>query len=170
MNPVQELLSREDFFDAAIMRHGFTDYMRDYEVIVGARGGPPHTDIHRYHFVGCVEAHYETAVSPSTFAASLPDDFVLSGPDYPDKPDPHGFIWGVRYSNAYPGLTYVAGSTRAERWTRTLGVPMHEITLQTEAFTLTLVFAEARYEFLGHEPAVTFPTQYPIGAPKRGAV
>ena len=114
------------------------------------------------------QPHYETAVT-ATFAASLPDEFVLSGPDYPDKPDPDGFIWGVRYSTAYPGLTYVEGSARAKSWSNAVGLPMHEVRLQTEAFTLTLVFAEARYEFLGHEPAITFPKQYPIGAPKSGA-
>jgi hypothetical protein len=38
---VKELLECENIIDAAIMRHGFTDYMRDYEIIVGARNGPP---------------------------------------------------------------------------------------------------------------------------------
>jgi hypothetical protein len=45
MITVKELLKREDFFNAAIVRHGFTDYMRDYEIIVAARNGPPNTDI-----------------------------------------------------------------------------------------------------------------------------
>jgi len=40
MNPVETFLCREAFFDAAIMKHGFTDYMRDYEIIVGGRDGP----------------------------------------------------------------------------------------------------------------------------------
>lgn len=163
MTVVQDLLQREDFFDAAIMKHGFTDYMRDYEIIVGARDGPPNTDIHRYQFVGTVEAHYATAVRPEFFAASLPDEFVLSGPDYPDKPDPDGFIWGVRYSNAYPGLEYVPDSELAKRWSNALGIPMHEIVLETEAFRLQLVFAEVRYEFLGHRPTVVFKKQFPIG-------
>ena len=56
MLTVRELLEREDFFDAAILRHGFVDYMRDYEVIVASRNGPPYTDVHRYLFVGCAEA------------------------------------------------------------------------------------------------------------------
>ena len=57
MITVKELLKREDFFDAAIVRHGFTDYIRDYEIIVAARNGPPNTDVHKYQFIGCVEAH-----------------------------------------------------------------------------------------------------------------
>ena len=34
MPTVREILERETFFDAAILRHGFVDYMRDYELIV----------------------------------------------------------------------------------------------------------------------------------------
>jgi hypothetical protein len=169
MNPVRELLERESFFDAAVLRHGYTDYMRDYEIVVSGRRGAPHTDVHRYQFGGCVEAHCVTRVRPEVFATSLPDEFVLAGPDYPDKPDPDGFVWGVRYSVAYPGLIYVPGGEAAKHWSEALGMPMHEITLETEAFLLRLVFAEARYELLGHEPVVQFTKQYPINKAAAGA-
>jgi|SRR5262245_54576415 len=103
MMTVRELLNREDFFDAAILRHGFTDYMRDYEIVVSGRQGPLHTDVHRYQFVGCVEAVCTTNVEPAVFVSSLADDFVFAGPDYRDKEDPDGFIWGTRWSCSYPG-------------------------------------------------------------------
>jgi len=93
MPTVEEFLERETFFDAAILRHGFTDYMRDYEVIVSGRDRPPRTDVHRYQFIGCVEATVETRVAADTFAKSLPDEFVYAGPDYPEKEDPDGFVW-----------------------------------------------------------------------------
>lgn len=164
MLTVRELLEREDFFDAAIIRHGFVDYMRDYELIVGARNGPPNTDVHRYLFVGCVEAAYETALSPESFVGSLPDDFVLSGPDYPDKDDPRGFIWGVRWAGVYPGLAYLPDGERAKEWSTRLGRLMHEITLETNAYTLRLVFADLRYAYLGTEdqPGVLRTKDYPI--------
>ena len=164
MLTVAELLERETFFDAGIYRHGFVDYMRDYELVVGGRDGPPRTDVHRYLFVGCAEAHYESAVRPEVFAASLPDDFVLSGPDYPDKDDPVGFIWGVRYSSAYPGLTYEADGARAREWAARLGRPMHEVLIETEAFRLRLVFADLRYAYLGtlDDPDVMRPKDMPI--------
>src|SRR5262245_44919289 len=120
MTTVQQFLQQHDFFDAAVLRHGFVDYMRDYEVIVGGLHAP-HTDVHRYHFIGCCEAQYETAIAPDVFARSLPDDFVLSGPDYPDKDDPEGFIWGVRWAAAYPGLLYLPEGERARFWTAELG-------------------------------------------------
>ena len=67
-------------------------------------------------------------------AKSLHDEFVYSGPDYPEKGEPDGFIWGVRYSNAYPGLTYVEGGERAKHWSEKMDRKMHEITLETQAF------------------------------------
>jgi hypothetical protein len=169
MNQVKALLEREDFFDAAIRRHGFADYMRDYEIIVSGRYGPSRDDVHRYHFVGCVEARYTTALVPESFVRSLGDEFVYAGPDYPDKREPDGVIWGTRWSGAYPGLEYIDEGERAKHWTRVCGIPMHEIELTTEAFQLTLVFADARHEYLGREADVNLPKQFPIAGGDDGA-
>lgn len=159
---VKEILKREDFYDAAIMRHGFTDYMRDYEIIVGARNGPPNTDMHKYQFIGCVEAHYETKLGRD-FELSIQDDFVYSGPDYPNKPDPDGFIWCVRFAETWAGgLKYIDHGERAKYWSKAIGRNMHEVTIETNAYLLRLVFADIRYAFLGHEPEVQFPKDYPL--------
>jgi len=148
MLTVRDLLERETFFDAAILRHGFVDYMRDYELLVSARDGPPNTDIHRYLFVGCVEATFETKV---VNAAWFSDAFVFAGPDYPDKDEPDGFIWGVRHADAYPGLTYLDRGPRAAHWSEKLARPMHEVRLETNAYVLRLVFADIRYAYMGRE-------------------
>jgi hypothetical protein len=157
---VKELLERESIFDAAVMRHGFTDYMRDYEIIVGGRDGPPNTDIHKYQFIGCVEACYETRHG-KIFGQSLSDDFVFSGPDYPEKRDPDGFIWGLRFSEAY-GWQYIENGERAKYWSERLGRIMHEVILETNAYSLKLIFADIRYAFLGYEPAVEVQKDYPL--------
>jgi len=162
MTTVKELLMREEFFDAAVLRHGFTDYMRDYELIISGRNGPPNTDLHKYQFIGCVEAQYQTNISPDGFVRSLSDQFVYAGPDYPGREEPDGFIWGVRYSNAYPGLKYIEEDKHTEYWSERLGRKMHEITLVTEAFTLRLVFADIRYLFLGNETSFNLAKDYPI--------
>ena len=159
---VKELLEREEFDYAVIMRHGFTDYMRDYEIIVSARNGPPNTDVHSYQFIGCVEAHYETKLGKD-FELSISDDFVYSGPDYPDKPDPDGFIWGVRYAETWVGgLKYIEKGERSTYWSKILERNMHEVLIGTNAYSLRLVFADIRYAFLGHEPEVQFPKDYPL--------
>ena len=159
---MKQRLEAHSFFDAAIIRHGFVDYMRDYEVLVtGLR--PAHTDWHRYHFVGCAEARVVTALKPEGFAESMPDDNVLSGPEYPEKEVPAGFIWGVRWSCAYPGLSYIDDSPTAHDWSRRLGIPMHEVVIETNVFRLSLIFHDFRYESLGQEPAFRPPPKdFPV--------
>ena len=145
MPTVREILERHSFDDAAVLRHGWVDYMRDYELLVGTVKGPTDPTVHRYQFVGCVEATCQTALSPETFTRSLSDRFVLAGPDYPDQDDPDGFIWGVRWAAAYPGLAYVANGERARYWSELLGRTMHETFLETNAYSLLLVFADVRH-------------------------
>jgi hypothetical protein len=161
VNVVEAQLHSDSPWDVFLLRHGFTDYMRDYEVVVSFAG----RDLHRYQFVGCVEAVCQTAVRPGAFAASLSDEFVYSGPDYPDKDDPEGFIWGARYSNA--SIAYVQSSPRAAQWSASLGLPMHEVNIKSEAFDISLIFAELRREYLGDEPEASVGKQYPIAADGR---
>jgi hypothetical protein len=165
---VKELLERESITDAVIFRHGFTDYIRDYEIIVGARNGPPHTDIHKYQFIGCAEAICSTHLvrtfhePTSIFGQSLADEFVFSGPDYPEKDDPNGFIWGVRFAEVLSGWAYIENGKRARFWSDAVRRKMHEVYVDTNAYRLELVFADIRYSFLGHEPAVTVQKDYPL--------
>lgn len=157
-----KVLGCEDFFDAAIIKHGFADYMRDYEIIVLGMYGPPWDDLHRYQFVGCVEANVRTKVAPDAFRKSIGDDFVYSGPEFPDKPDPDGFIWGVRASSSL-GMVVVDDSALAATWSEKLNMKMTEVTIDTEAFHIQLVFSELRSEFLGRDPSpLTFTRSNPI--------
>ena len=169
MSPtVKELLERESITDAVILRHGFTDYMRDYEIIVGARNGAPWTDVHKYQFIGCAEAVCGTQLvrtfhePTSTFGQSLADEFVFSGPDYPEKDDPDGFIWGVRFAEVTSGWNYVENGKRAKFWSEAIGRKMHEVNLDTNVYSLELVFVDIRYVFLGHTPSIVVQKDYPL--------
>ncbi|MEY9887268.1 hypothetical protein ABIA31_000897 [Catenulispora sp. MAP5-51] len=66
----------DEIFDHGVVYHGFTDYMRDYEVIVHV-SADPRTGIApahlRYVFRYCVEADCRTTVSPETWRRSLDD-------------------------------------------------------------------------------------------------
>ncbi len=53
---------------------------------------------------------------------------------------PAGFMWGVKSAEAYPGWTYVADSERAAIWSKKMGLPMHEIVIETNVYKLSLVF------------------------------
>lgn len=163
MSNLLHVLETENFSGAAVVAHGFTDYMRDYEIHVVGRNGPPFDDVHRYLFVGCVEAIVRSNVDPETFGQSIGDEFVYAGPDYPDKPEPNGFIWGVRYSTAHWGFILKKDSSRASEWSTSTKLAMSEITLSTEAFVIDLIFFDLRYEFLGQSQNLQkFNKSFPV--------
>ncbi|WP_185893228.1 hypothetical protein [Streptomyces sp. WAC08241] len=58
--------------EAVVVHHGYTTYMRDYEVIINVWEGPqsPSTYL-RYLFRYCVEARCETLLSTETWRDSL---------------------------------------------------------------------------------------------------
>jgi hypothetical protein len=162
MTSVFEKIDQENFLASPIIRHGFTDYMRDYEVIVVGRRGEPFDDVHRYLFVGCVEACVATGVEPKTYASSIGDEFVYAGPDYPDRPEPDGYIWGVRYSSGLAGIECKPDGARSAEWSRKTDREMYEVWIDTDAFHLALVFFDFRYQFLGHCRDEFSRKQYPI--------
>lgn len=161
-------LDKENFPGATVIAHGFADYMRDYEIFVAGRFGPPFDDIHRYQFIGCVEATVGSNLDPQVFKESVGDEFVFAGPDYRDKPEPNGFIWGLRYSTAHWGMLIIKDSDSVRRWSESTGLMMTAISISTEAFTIELVFTDFRYEYLGKvDPRMyvrrSFPIEQPVG-------
>src|SRR5262245_54576416 len=64
-----------------------------------------------------------------------------------------------------PGLKYVERGKRAQEWSTRLGRLMHEVTVETDAFHVRLVFADVRYSFEGNdERAVLGKKNYPLPA------
>ncbi|WP_233562940.1 YxiG-like protein [Micromonospora musae] len=86
----------DDVFDQAVVYHAYTNYMRDYEVIVYATADPS-TGIQpahlRYLFKHCVQAEVSTALSPDIWRKSL--DERLTDPEI--GPDLDGHVWAVRW-------------------------------------------------------------------------
>ncbi|MCX2954200.1 hypothetical protein [Lentzea sp. NEAU-D7] len=128
-------------FDQAIVFHGFTDYMRDYDVIVYA-AADPRTGIEpeylRYRFKHCVEASVTSAVSPASWSASLGDRFV---DDWQDQ-DLDGYVWGVRWQVLYPGAKLLPKSKSGSVWSARLGVPFHEALIEANGHNISLVFSD----------------------------
>jgi hypothetical protein len=131
----------DDVFDQAIVFHAYTDYMRDYEIITYATADPrtgitPAYD--RYLFRYCVEAEITTALRPDVWARSLDDRLI----DYETGKDLDGYVWGVRWQCLCPGAKIVANSERARRWADEIGLPFHEVRIETNGHNLRLVFAD----------------------------
>lgn len=141
----------DDAFDRAVVHHGYTSYMRDYEVIVHMTADP-RTGIEpahmRYLFRYCVEARCQTTVQPDTWRSSLDDRLI----DYETGVDLDGYVWGVKWHGLCPGATILPTSEETRRWSQAVGIDFHEVRLETNAHNLTLVFSDLEVS--------TLPTGY----------
>jgi len=133
---LQNVLNEWNIFDRAITRHGFTPYNRDYRIEIAPEGAGEGVE---YMFRGCVEAHYENRVVPTAYPAFMDDRFI-DHHTWEAAGHPQGFVWSVNFAEAYPGWKYVENSERATSWSHKLGLPMHEVRIETNIYLLTLVF------------------------------
>lgn len=131
----------DESFDHAVVHHGYTDYMRDYEVIVHATADP-RTGIEpvhlRYLFRFCVEARCETSVPGEVWRRSLDERLIA----YETGADLDGYVWGVKWHGLYPGARLLPESEPARRWKEAVGIDFHEVRIATDAQRLTLVFSD----------------------------
>jgi hypothetical protein len=136
---LEEML--DEIFDEAVVYHGYTAYMRDYEVIVH-QTADPRTGMQpahlRYLFRYCVEARCESTVPAETWRGSLDDRLT----EYETGVDLDGYVWGVKWHCLYPGARVLASSESARRWTKAVGIDFHEVCIETNAHRLTLLFFE----------------------------
>jgi hypothetical protein len=161
MDPAQLQQALDDTFDQALLRHGFVDYMRDYELIIHATADPS-TGIEptelRYLFRYCVQANCTTTVPASTWKDSLDDRLI----NYDTGADLDGYVWGVSWQCLYPGATLITDSSTARQWATAVGIDFHEVRIQTNAHHLTLIFSDLQVQQLparSQPPDHKFPIQ-----------
>jgi hypothetical protein len=145
----------DEVFDQALLYHAYTEYMRDYELIIYV-GAAPSTGIQpvyrRYLFKHCVEVDVHTTVRPATWRGSLDDHLIT----HESGRELDGYVWGVNWQELYPGGQVVADSKRAARWTEAIGIPFHEIRVEANAHDIRLVAADLTVSVLslGYAPFV----------------
>ncbi|MEU4351862.1 hypothetical protein [Streptomyces sp. NPDC023838] len=128
-------------FDHAVVHHGYTNYLRDYEVVVHMAADPGtgvEPSYRRYLFRYCIEAHCETAVAAKTWRLSLDDRLI----DHETGADLDGFVWGVKWHPMYPGAKLLPPSDTARRWSAILGIDFHDVLIETNAHRLSLLFSD----------------------------
>lgn len=143
----------DDIFDQALVFHAFTNYMRDYELIVYCQAGsgtgipPAHL---RYLFKHCVHTDVATTVRADVWRQSLDDRLT----DYDTGVDLDGYVWGVKWQELYPGATIIEDSPRAQTWRDQVGIDFHEVRIETNAHAITLVFSDLEVTEIpvGHSP------------------
>ena len=131
----------QDVFDQAIVFHSYTDYMRDYEIVTCSVAAPstcipPTYD--RFLFRFCVETDVRSAVSIDAWRSSLDERLI----DYATGEGLDGYVWGVKWQCLYPGGKVLPESERARRWSDALGIPFHEVRIETNGHNITLVFSD----------------------------
>ena len=143
---IKEKLSKYGgFYDADILRHGFTAYNRDYDILFSLYGGGKY--LLRFSHVPEV-----TTTTLSSIMHVWSDVFI----DYDEwlaAGEPLGWVWGTCVSGIDPGLSYIDNSPRAKLWSERLGHQMHEVIIETHVFDLRIVFydftvTKLNYRFL----------------------
>lgn len=161
VNTSQIRAAFDDVFDQAVLFHGFTNYMRDYDVFVYATADP-RTGIRpehlRYRFIHCVRAAVTSALGPATWKQSLDERLT----DYDQGKDLDGYVCGVQWQELYPGMELVPESAEARHWTDELGIPFREAIVTMNAHVLSLVFSDLDVDVIdpGH-----IPFAVPAGGP-----
>ena len=143
-HPVSRLFKWLPECDFAVLDHGFAPHGRDYRIIV-EHSGHNAPGRHQLLFTHVVDLAISTTVRDDVWKESWSDVFT----DYAaweQADEPEGYIWGVNWSLAYPGLKASEASETAAAWSKRLGRPMYEAVLVTNQFRLTLLFHDIRTE------------------------
>ncbi|MEU3602973.1 hypothetical protein ABZ714_30335 [Streptomyces sp. NPDC006798] len=145
----------DETFDHAVVHHGYTNYMRDYEVIVYATADPrtgTAPSYLRYLFRYCVQARCETSVPAETWQISLDDRLI----DHETGADLDGYVWGVKWHALHPGARLLPESEATRHWSKALGIEFHEVRIETNAHSLTLLFSDLQVSEIpvGYAPFV----------------
>ncbi|QFU86774.1 hypothetical protein [Amycolatopsis sp. YIM 10] len=153
MNGHEITAAFDDIFDQALIYHGFTDYMRDYEIVAyctaDPRTGIPPAHL-RYRFIHCVRASVTSSVTPEIWSRSL-DDRLL---DFDQGRELDGYGWGARWQVLYPGAKLLSGTAETAMWADRLGCPFHEAVIEANGHTITLVFSDLSVDHIepGYAP------------------
>lgn len=162
MHPVDELLEWLPVCDFGVLEIGFAPHGRDFNLVVQDVLRSPGT--HRVAFTHVVEIAYETRVRDESWRLSWDDTFT----DYAAWEAagcPSGYVWGVNWADAKPGLRALRDSQEATEWSERLNRPMYAALLETNQYSLHLVFHSVRYEKISDEIEPVSRTIVPLPAP-----
>jgi len=164
---VKERVEENPLLDVAILSHGFAPHMRDYDVLIEAMWGKKEWGDAkgRYlcRFSHCPEAHLVTTLNGAAWRQSWADAFT----DYAEwekNGEPEGFVWGVCYSDAYPGMRYIDNSELAAKWSEGFEKEMHEAIIETNAFKLQIIFYDFTITKISDEVGIIDKLMFPLKA------
>ena len=143
-HPIARLFEWLPECDFAVLEHGLAQHGRDYRLLL-EHSGRVQPGRHWLTFTHVPEFALITEVRDDAWASSWSGPFT----DYAAweaAGEPEGYVWGVNWSLAYPGLRAIEPSAKAANWSSRLHHPMYEVELATNQFRLSLVFHDVRTE------------------------
>ncbi len=129
----------EDIYDVAVLRHGFTNYIRDYQFEIETNWIGNLAGRYVLTFKHCYDLTYRILVEDDVIKKSWNDIFT-NFEVWKKNNEPDGFVWGINWSLAYPGFEQIKNSDKAKNWSNRLGKKMHEVKLETNSFQINLIF------------------------------
>ncbi|WP_148041381.1 YxiG-like protein [Rufibacter immobilis] len=136
-----EDIKLDEIYDVAILRHGFTDYVRDYQFEIEANWIGDLAGRYILTFKHCYDLIYKTLIDDDLIKKSW-DDLFTDFETWEKHKEPDGFVWGTNWSLAYPGFEEIKDSEKANDWSKRLGKQMKESKLETNSFEITLIHEE----------------------------
>jgi hypothetical protein len=131
----------DDVHDQALLRHGFADYLRDYELIIRRFDQPRRPAVRfadlRYLFRFCVEAEVRTTLDSQVWRVSLDDRLTESL----SSGGMEGHSWWAR-QDLYPGGRVIEQSQRAQSWADSIGVDFYEVVIETNVHAIKLIVSD----------------------------
>ncbi len=157
-----ETLSRCDF---GVLEHGFAPHGRDYRFIIqDSLCNDPGT--YELTFTHVVDLKYKSRIGENNWLSSWADEFT----DYARWKacgEPEGYVFGIDWSLAYPGISILPASPEAQDWSKRLQRPMYSASVETDLFSISLVFSEARHRKLSGEIGTVQKVVIPLSDPKK---
>jgi hypothetical protein len=161
MHPLEKLrLERVPTLDFGVMQHHFAPHGRDYILII-ENNITANPGRHELTFTHCVKAEVVTAVRDEVWAESWSDDFT-DFERWTKVGEPNGYVWGNNWSLAYPGFEAVLDSVEAAEWSGKLGKEMFEFRLETDRFTLRIIFHSIHFRKISDDTSVVSAVVFPL--------
>jgi hypothetical protein len=160
-NPLSKLLNGTlSEYDFGVTRHGFAPHGRDYEfTIQDSLCIDPGT--YKLIFTHVVDLKFETRVGDKIWPMSWGDEFT----DYARwqaSGEPDGYVFGTRWSLAYPGISMGLQNTEAQSWSNRLQRRMHSASLETDCFCISLIFGDVRHHKISDEVGIMRQVLIPL--------
>jgi hypothetical protein len=143
----------KEIFDVAILRHGFSEYNRDYDFVFEVDSSADSGQF-LLRFKHVYKLSYVTSLTTEALKVSTNDNFT----DYKkwqETGEKEGFVWGVNYALAYPGFTMLDNYAKGRQLDQGFGFEMFNVTLETETYKIDFVTSDFEVIKLNNDTDLT---------------